>query len=80
LRGLSVADKNEWLFQLGINFNDLPAWQKRGVGLFWQLEERTAIDRLTNTPATVQRRRLDRQFDLPIRDAYATFIAQFLGA
>ena len=30
LVGLTVADKNELLFQEGINFNDLPAWQKRG--------------------------------------------------
>jgi tRNA(His) 5'-end guanylyltransferase len=33
IAGLSVAAKNELLFQNGINFNDLPAWQKRGVGL-----------------------------------------------
>lgn len=28
LEGLSVAAKNELLFQHGINFNDLPRWQK----------------------------------------------------
>lgn len=33
LLGLSVADKNELLFQHGINFNELPAWQKRGAGV-----------------------------------------------
>ena len=27
MKGLSVADKNELLFQQGINFNDLPNWQ-----------------------------------------------------
>jgi len=32
---MPVADKNELLFQNGINFNDLPTWQKRGVGLVW---------------------------------------------
>lgn len=31
LLGLSVSQKNELLFQYGINFNDLPNWQKRGV-------------------------------------------------
>jgi tRNA(His) guanylyltransferase len=35
-KGLSVADKNELLFRHGINFNDLPAWQKRGSGLYWR--------------------------------------------
>lgn len=29
LEGMSVAAKNELLFQHGINFNDLPRWQKR---------------------------------------------------
>ncbi len=33
---LSAADKNELLFSQGINFDDLPNWQKRGVGLFWE--------------------------------------------
>jgi tRNA(His) 5'-end guanylyltransferase len=32
------AEKNELLFQYGINFNDLPAWQKRGAGIE-ELEE-----------------------------------------
>src|SRR5437762_1731561 len=32
LSGMSVATKNELLFQHGINFNDLPNWQKRGTG------------------------------------------------
>ena len=26
---LSIADKNELLFQYGVNFNELPNWQKR---------------------------------------------------
>ena len=32
IEGVSVAKKNELLFQYGINFNDLPLWQKRGIG------------------------------------------------
>ena len=35
LEGKTVAEKNELLFSRGINFNDLPAWQKRGIGLYW---------------------------------------------
>jgi tRNA(His) guanylyltransferase len=35
LAGMSVADKNQLLFELGRNVNDLPAWQKRGTGLYW---------------------------------------------
>ena len=31
----SVSYKNELLFRRGINFNDVPAWQKRGTGMRW---------------------------------------------
>jgi len=34
LEGKSVAEKNELLFSRQINYNDLPSWQKRGVGLY----------------------------------------------
>lgn len=40
LLGNSVADKNRFLFQEGINFNDLPTWQKRGIGVYWQEREK----------------------------------------
>lgn len=36
LSGKSVAFKNQLLFDSRINFNDLPSWQKRGVGLYWE--------------------------------------------
>ena len=29
--------KNELLFQKGINYNDLPGWQKKGVGVYCEL-------------------------------------------
>ena len=35
LSGLSVAEKNELLFRQGINFNEVPNWQKRGIGVLW---------------------------------------------
>lgn len=34
--GLSLSQKNELLYEQGINFNDLPNWQKRGIGLYWE--------------------------------------------
>src|SRR5262249_41006818 len=40
LEGKSVAEKNELLFQAGINFNELPLWQRRGTGLYWERYER----------------------------------------
>lgn len=33
LAGLSIGAKNELLFNAGINFNNIPSWEKRGIGL-----------------------------------------------
>lgn len=76
--GLSVSLKNELLFQNGINFNDLPSWQKRGVGLYWETYEKEGENLATGEAVTVQRRRIRVEMDLPMKDAYSAFIEKFL--
>jgi len=78
LEGMSVADKNELLFQHGINFNNLPNWQKRGVGLYWEEFEKQAWNPKTQTQVVAKRRRLKVAFDLPMRDQYSEFILYLL--
>ncbi len=78
--GLSTAAKNELLFQRGINFNDLPAWQKRGVGLYWHDEQRQGFNPSTNETTRVLRRALYTEYELPVGAAYDVFIRQFLMA
>ena len=36
--------KNELLFQKGINYNDLPGWQKKGVGVYFKDIEKEGFD------------------------------------
>ena len=79
LLSLSVADKNELLFQRRINFNELPNWQKRGVGLVWQEYEKEAVNQKTGESVTATRRRLRRIFDLPMRDEYSCFVEGLIG-
>lgn len=74
--GLSIAAKNELLFQHGINFNDLPAWQKRGVGLVWETYDTPGVNPQTGEAVVAQRRRLALIEDLPSRDAYAAWVAE----
>jgi tRNA(His) 5'-end guanylyltransferase len=78
LSGMSVADKNELLFQAGINFNDLPAWQKRGIGICWEDYEKEAVNPKTGESVRATRRRLKRDLDLPMRDAYDEFILRLV--
>lgn len=47
LEGRSVAFKNELLFSRGINFDTLPSWQKRGIGLYAEAYEKEGVDPVT---------------------------------
>jgi tRNA(His) guanylyltransferase len=79
LLGMSTAMKNELLFAQGINFNDLPLWQKRGVGLYWESYTKPGVDPRTGETTTAARRRIKRDLELPVRDEYVTFVQGLLG-
>ena len=79
IRGLSTADKNELLFQRGINFNNLPAWQRRGLGVYWQDVEREGFNPATQLATTTSRRELVTDLKLPVREAYMQFVQDLLG-
>jgi tRNA(His) 5'-end guanylyltransferase len=78
LLGKSVADKNEFLFQKGVNFNDLPTWQKRGIGVYWEEFEKEAKNQKTGETVTAVRKRLKADLDLPMKDEYSDFIRELL--
>jgi tRNA(His) guanylyltransferase len=76
---LSRADKNELLFGYGINFNELPSWQKRGVGIYWEEVDKEGFNPKTKETVLTKRRQLKTDFELPVKDAYDAFIAQFVS-
>ena len=80
LNRLSVADKNELLWQRGINFNDLPLWQRRGAGLYWQRYEKTGINPLTQEVVSTTRRQLTSNLELPMRDEYGDLVRTLLDS
>jgi tRNA(His) guanylyltransferase len=75
-----VAEKNELLFRHGINFNDLPHWQKRGTGCRWESYEKPGVNPTTGEQVSVVRRRVAVDHDLPLGDAYGRFIREHLDA
>jgi len=79
LSGRSNAYKNELLFSNGLNFNDVPSWQKRGVGLHWAYHEIEGVDPRTGATTQAARRRLVTDLELPMKAAYGEFIRKFLG-
>ena len=72
---LSVAEKNELLFANGVNFNELPNWQKRGSGLYWEEHDKEGFNPMTGEKIVATRRRIKRDLDLPMKDEYSQFIA-----
>ncbi len=78
LEGQSVAYKNELLFQNGINFDKLPSWQKRGMGVYWETYMKQGFNPVTWIEEIAERRTLKVDDELPLRDEYSEFIANFL--
>lgn len=78
LEGMSVARKNELLFQRDVNFNDLPSWQKRGIGLSWESYEKDGLNPKTGQVTTALRRRIRRDLELPMGDEYSAFIRRLI--
>jgi tRNA(His) guanylyltransferase len=79
MEGMAVSEKNELLYQRGINFNDLPAWQRRGIGVVWENFEKPAMNPKTGQAVTATRRRLRHILDLPMKDEYSALIAGFVN-
>ncbi len=71
---MTTAQKNEFLFQRGINFNDLPLWQKRGVGARWVMKTKRGRDPRTGVSTSYERRDLETLLELDRGDAYGRFI------
>ena len=74
LNGVSVAERNELLHRHGINFNDVPAWQKRGVGARWEDFTEEGTNPHTGAAVQVTRRRVKVEYELPMRDDYDAFV------
>lgn len=70
----TVAEKNDLLFQRGINFNNLPAWQKRGMGVFWEEYEKEGYNPKIQKTVAAKRRRLKIEYELPLREEYSKFV------
>ena len=78
LEGQSIAYKNELLFQHGINFDTLPSWQKRGIGLRWTDVPKEGYNPKTGEKTFTTRRGIFTEYELPLRENYAAFIDNLL--
>ena len=52
------AAKHDLLHERGINFDEVPGWQKRGTAMWWETFEREGFDPVRKVKVTATRRRL----------------------
>ena len=78
LEGKSIAYKNELLFSRGINFDKLPSWQKRGIGIYWSDIEKIGFNPITKEETKTTRRGLKVDYDLPLGEVYANMVSSLL--
>jgi tRNA(His) guanylyltransferase len=77
---MTVAQKNETLFQHGVNFNDLPLWQRRGTAAYFEIVEKVGHDPHRKVETTYQRRKLKVDEELPMKEQYTAFLQSLLTA
>jgi tRNA(His) guanylyltransferase len=79
LEGTTVAAKNEMLYARGINFNEVPVWQRRGIGLWWRTHTKTGHDPIRDVDVTATRRGVHVERDLPMKDDYRDLVRTLIG-
>ena len=79
LQGASNTFKNELLFSRGINFNDTPSCQKRGIGIYWSDIEKIGFNPITKEETKTTRRGLKVDYELPLGQEYAQMVSAFLN-
>lgn len=77
IKFLSKQQKHDLLSEQGIHFNDLPAWQKYGFGVYWQTVTKQGWNPKTSEATETTRRIIQRNFELPLRDDYREWLRQW---
>ncbi len=80
LEGASVATRNELLFQAGINFNDLPAWERRGIAVQWRYEEQPGTNPVGGEQVVSKRRVAFVNYDLPMKSEFDELVRAIAAA
>ena len=78
LKRMPVSEKNELLFERGINYNNVPAWNKRGVGFYYEPVVITGEDPRTGEKRKTVRTKLVVNEELPYGDAYRKMVGDLI--
>lgn len=79
LHGKTTSELNEILFQRGVNFNDLPLWQRRGTGFCWEHFQKEGFNPVEGTVVLADRRRIRIDESLPKGEDYDRFLMELIS-
>lgn len=74
MSGLGHAALGHKLREFGVEFDELPAWQRKGVGQRWIRVEHEGVDPRTGETIVTQRRQVLVDDELPTGEAYAAYL------
>ena len=81
LLGKNFSWKNEMLMtEFGINFNDVPAWHKRGTGFYFTLHKKEGMNPITQEKVLAIRRKLISDANLSKGEDQRNFLKENLVA
>jgi tRNA(His) 5'-end guanylyltransferase len=80
LDGCPSHDQHDLLMRHGIDFDELPAWQRHGVGLYWESYEKRGHDPIADKDVMATRRRIATELALPTGDDYARLLRGLMAA
>lgn len=78
LAGQDSDHQMNLLSHYGIDFDQIPLWQRRGVGIYWQCYEKPGYDSVKHEAVLAQRRKIKCQLNLPATNAYSEFLQEML--
>lgn len=70
--------KHDVLHEHGINFNDLPRWQRRGLAVYYETFVKDGWNPITHQVVQATRRRVVTNRELPMREDYAEWLHELI--
>lgn len=80
MEGLDREAKKAAVATYGPTFDERPAWQRHGAGIWYETVDRRGYDPKTQRRTSVLRRRLHHEFQLPVGADYRDLVASLASA
>ncbi len=66
MKGMKFEDIHEMMWQRGVNLNETPAWQRKGVFIYKKTVEKEGYDPIKKEKVLVERTEIGEAWDVPL--------------